>query len=158
MNKTKVAVCTGSGRHGGLGEAILRRLGQEGYRLVVTDIHGTGDEHLSSESEMASVAEELRSVGTEVMCHPCDVRSPDSVNQKRGGIKNVIIPKDNQPDLQEIPDQIKDSLNIIPVEWVDEIVSLALEKEPLPLKKSNKPKKQKTIKSSSEKNQEKQTH
>ena len=77
---------------------------------------------------------------------------------KRGGIKNVIIPKDNQPDLQEIPDQIKDSLNIIPVEWVDEIVSLALEKEPLPLKKSNKPKKQKTIKSSSEKNQEKQTH
>ena len=73
---------------------------------------------------------------------------------KRGGIKNVIIPKDNQPDLQEIPDQIKDSLNIIPVEWVDEIVSLALEKEPLPLKKSNKPKKQKTIKSSSEKNQE----
>ena len=77
---------------------------------------------------------------------------------KRGGIKNVIIPKDNQPDLQEIPDQIKDSLNIIPVEWVDEIVSLALEKEPLPLKKSSKPKKQKTIKSSSEKNQEKQTH
>jgi len=77
---------------------------------------------------------------------------------KRGGIKNVIIPKDNQPDLQEIPDQIKDSLNIIPVEWVDEIVSLALEKEPLPLKKSNKPKKQKSIKPSSEKNQEKQTH
>ena len=77
---------------------------------------------------------------------------------KRGGIKNVIIPKDNQPDLQEIPDQIKDSLNIISVEWVDEIVSLALEKEPLPLKKSNKPKKQKAIKSSSEKNQEKQTH
>ena len=60
--------------------------------------------------------------------------------------------------MQEIPDQIKDSLNIIPVEWVDEIVSLALEKEPLPLKKSNKSKKQKTIKSSNEKNQEKQTH
>jgi predicted ATP-dependent protease len=49
-------------------------------------------------------------------------------------------------------------LNIIPVEWVDEIVSLALEKEPLPLKKSNKSKKQKTLKSSTEKNQEKQTH
>jgi len=77
---------------------------------------------------------------------------------KRGGIKNVIIPKDNEPDLQEIPDQIKDSLNIIPVEWVDEIVSLALEKEPLPLKKGNKAKKQKAIKSSDEKNQEKQTH
>ena len=54
--------------------------------------------------------------------------------------------------------QIKDSLNIIPVEWVDEIVSLALEKEPVPLKKSNKAKKQKAIKSSDEKNQEKQTH
>ena len=79
--KKKVAVCTGSGRHGGLGEAILKRLGEEGYRLVVTDIDGAGDDHLSSNSEMESVAEGLRSLGTEVICQPCDVRSPESVNQ-----------------------------------------------------------------------------
>ncbi|MBU02363.1 MAG: oxidoreductase [Halieaceae bacterium] len=79
--KKKVAVCTGSGRHGGLGEAILTRLGEEGYRLVVTDIDGAGDDHLSSNSEMESVAEGLRSLGTEVICQPCDVRSPESVNQ-----------------------------------------------------------------------------
>ncbi len=74
-------MCTGSGRHGGLGEAILKRLGEEGYRLVVTDIDGAGDDHLSSNSEMESVAEGLRSLGTEVICQPCDVRSPESVNQ-----------------------------------------------------------------------------
>ena len=38
MAEGKVAVCTGSGRPGGLGEAILGRLGKEGYRLVVTDL------------------------------------------------------------------------------------------------------------------------
>ena len=57
---------------------------------------------------------------------------------KRGGIKNVIIPKENEPDLQEIPKQITSSLNIIPVEWIDEIISIALESEPTP--KLNTPK------------------
>ena len=56
---------------------------------------------------------------------------------KRGGIENVIIPKENEPDLQEIPDQILKSLNIIPVEWVDEVISHALIKEPTPLNKSS---------------------
>ena len=54
---------------------------------------------------------------------------------KRGGIKNVIIPKDNQPDLQEIPKQITKSLNIIPVEWIDEVISSALVEEPTPVSK-----------------------
>ena len=61
---------------------------------------------------------------------------------KRGGIKNVIIPKENQPDLQEIPDQITKSLNIIPVEWIDEVISSALIEEPTPI--SKKVKQQKT--------------
>ena len=52
---------------------------------------------------------------------------------KRGGIKNVIIPKDNAPDLIEMPKQITESLNIIPVEWIDEVVSSALVEEPTPL-------------------------
>jgi ATP-dependent Lon protease len=55
---------------------------------------------------------------------------------KRGGIKRVILPKENAADLTEIPDQILDSLEIITVEWIDEVISNALEKEPMPLKKS----------------------
>ena len=79
MTGAKVAVCTGSGRHGGLGEAILSRLGKEGYRLVVTDIDGEGASQLANTSEMESVAKALSAEGYEVLCHPCDVRSPDSV-------------------------------------------------------------------------------
>ena len=77
---------------------------------------------------------------------------------KRGGIANVIIPKDNEADLQDIPEQIKDSLNIIPVEWIDEIVSMALESEPVPIKKNTKSKKSKASNKQSNKNQDKQTH
>ena len=77
---------------------------------------------------------------------------------KRGGIVNVIIPKDNEADLQDIPDQIKDSLNIIPVEWIDEIVSIALESEPVPTKKNARSKKSKASNKEGNKNQDKQTH
>ena len=62
---------------------------------------------------------------------------------KRGGIKNVIIPKENEPDLQEIPTQITKSLNIIPVEWIDEVISAALVEEPTPLAKKIKTQKSK---------------
>ena len=62
---------------------------------------------------------------------------------KRGGIKNVIIPKENEPDLQEIPDQITKSLNIIPVEWIDEVISSALVEEPKPASKKIKSQKNK---------------
>jgi ATP-dependent Lon protease len=54
---------------------------------------------------------------------------------KRGGIKRVIIPQDNEADLREIPSQITSSLEIIPVRWVDELISLALTSVPKPLKK-----------------------
>ena len=62
---------------------------------------------------------------------------------KRGGIKNVIIPKDNEPDLQEIPKQITKSLNIIPVEWIDDVISAALVEEPTPKTKKIKTEKSK---------------
>ena len=55
---------------------------------------------------------------------------------KRGGIKRVILPKENAADLTEIPDQILDSLEIITVDWIEEVISNALESEPMPLKKS----------------------
>ena len=51
-NTQKVVVCTGSGRHGGLGEAILLRFAKEGYNVVVTDIGDTSDRHLASSSDM----------------------------------------------------------------------------------------------------------
>ena len=54
---------------------------------------------------------------------------------KRGGIKRVIIPEDNAADLREIPSQITHALDIHPVRWVDDAISLALTSEPKPSKK-----------------------
>ena len=54
---------------------------------------------------------------------------------KRGGIKRVIIPQDNAADLREIPSQITHALEIHPVRWVDDAISLALCSEPKPSKK-----------------------
>ena len=48
----------------------------------------------------------------------------------RGGIKRVIIPKDNERDLKEIPDNIKGDLEIHPVQSIDDVLALALEKKP----------------------------
>ena len=54
---------------------------------------------------------------------------------KRAGIKRVIIPQDNAADLREIPSQITHALEILPVRWIDEAISLALTSEPKPSKK-----------------------
>ncbi|UZD64403.1 MULTISPECIES: endopeptidase La [Marinobacter] len=51
----------------------------------------------------------------------------------RGGIKTVIIPDENVRDLKEIPDNIKESLEIRPVKWIDEVLDIALEYTPEPL-------------------------
>jgi len=48
----------------------------------------------------------------------------------RGGIKTVVIPKDNERDLKEIPDNVKADLAIHPVKWIDEVLELALEQPP----------------------------
>ncbi|BDY06096.1 endopeptidase La [Ferrimonas sp. YFM] len=48
----------------------------------------------------------------------------------RGGIKTVLIPKENARDLEEIPDNVKKDLAIHPVQWIDEVLSLALENPP----------------------------
>lgn len=45
----------------------------------------------------------------------------------RGGIKTVVIPKDNERDLAEIPDNVKADLSIHPVKWIDEVLQIALE-------------------------------
>ncbi|WP_438997535.1 endopeptidase La [Candidatus Puniceispirillum sp.] len=51
----------------------------------------------------------------------------------RGGLTTVLIPKDNEKDLVEIPDNVKEGLTIIPVAMVDEALSAALVEEPLPM-------------------------
>ena len=77
---------------------------------------------------------------------------------KRGGIKRVILPKDNAADLTEIPDQILESLEIIPVAWIDEVISNALESEPLPLKKTKSTAKRTRSSKSKTKTNINQTH
>ena len=52
---------------------------------------------------------------------------------RRGGIEIVIIPHENERDLQEVPDNIKENLQIRPVKWIDEVLSIALEYSPEPL-------------------------
>ncbi len=51
----------------------------------------------------------------------------------RGGIKTVLIPQENTKDLVEIPDNIKNRLDIHPVKWIDQVLDLALERKPEPL-------------------------
>ncbi len=50
----------------------------------------------------------------------------------RGGITTVIIPKDNEKDLVEIPENIKQNLTIKPVRWIDEVLEIALQYQPVP--------------------------
>ncbi|MGC8119265.1 endopeptidase La [Marinobacter sp. VGCF2001] len=50
----------------------------------------------------------------------------------RGGIKTVIIPDENVRDLKEIPENIKESLEIRPVKWIDEVLDIALAYQPEP--------------------------
>jgi len=51
----------------------------------------------------------------------------------RGGIKTVIIPEENVKDLAEIPDNVKNRLEIVPVKWIDRVLEISLEREPTPL-------------------------
>lgn len=51
----------------------------------------------------------------------------------RGGIKTVLIPEENTKDLQEIPENVKSGLEIVPVKWIDKVLEVALERQPTPL-------------------------
>ncbi|HEX7889040.1 MAG TPA: endopeptidase La [Ramlibacter sp.] len=51
----------------------------------------------------------------------------------RGGIKTVLIPEENTKDLQDIPDNVKSALEIVPVKWIDKVLEVALERQPTPL-------------------------
>jgi NAD(P)-dependent dehydrogenase (short-subunit alcohol dehydrogenase family) len=79
----KVALVTGSGRRGGLGEAICRRLAQAGASVVVTDLGRPAGElagdHIGAIDEMEAVAAGLRAAGGEAMALPLDVRDERQV-------------------------------------------------------------------------------
>lgn len=84
--KGKTAVITGSGRRGGLGEAIALRLAKDGANIVISDIGAprdaaTGAEHIGSTDEMESIAEEIRGMGVEASTCVCDVRSLEEVRK-----------------------------------------------------------------------------
>ena len=51
----------------------------------------------------------------------------------RGGIKTALIPEDNVKDLQDIPENVKNGLEIVPVKWIDQVLDIALESKPVPL-------------------------
>ena len=53
----------------------------------------------------------------------------------RGGIKMVLIPEGNVRDLKEIPDNVKNDLDIRPVKWIDEVLNLVLTRQPIPWEK-----------------------
>jgi ATP-dependent Lon protease len=55
----------------------------------------------------------------------------------RGGIKTVMIPEENVKDLVDIPDNIKNKLEIVPVKWIDKVLEVALERKPEALPESN---------------------
>jgi ATP-dependent Lon protease len=51
----------------------------------------------------------------------------------RGGIKTVLIPEENVKDLAEIPDNVKNRLEIVPVKWIDKVLEISLQRQPTPL-------------------------
>jgi len=51
----------------------------------------------------------------------------------RGGITTILIPDENMKDLAEVPDNIKEKLDIRPVKWIDEVLTVALAHQPTPL-------------------------
>lgn len=55
---------------------------------------------------------------------------------QRGGIKLVLIPEENTKDLVEIPDTVKNHLEIHPVKWIEQVLAIALERKPEPLPES----------------------
>ena len=48
----------------------------------------------------------------------------------RGGLKTALIPEENVKDLTEIPENIKNRIEIVPVKWIDQVLEMALERKP----------------------------
>ena len=57
----------------------------------------------------------------------------------RGGIKTVLIPEENVKDLADVPDNVKNRLEIVPVKWIDRVLEVALERAPQALPEDEPP-------------------
>jgi ATP-dependent Lon protease len=66
----------------------------------------------------------------------------------RSGIKTVVIPMENKKDLVDLPKNIVSKLDIIPVQWIDEVLQIALVHAPTPIKATAATNKVKTRKKS----------
>ena len=79
----KVALCTGAGRHKGLGEGILRRLAEEGCDVVITDLGAPqthmGADHIGTTDEMEQIAAEIAELGVQILTYALDVRDEDQM-------------------------------------------------------------------------------
>ncbi|MFK7828793.1 MAG: SDR family NAD(P)-dependent oxidoreductase [Congregibacter sp.] len=80
----KVAVITGAGRRNGLGEAMARRLAEEGCKVVITDIGHAEGEHMpesavGTASEMQEIVHEIETAGGTAAAFNCNVLNPDEV-------------------------------------------------------------------------------
>lgn len=79
----KVAICTGSGRHKGLGQGILKRLAGEGCRVVVSDVgepkEYLGEGNIGVSTEMEEIRAEICDAGGDAIAIACDVRDEQDV-------------------------------------------------------------------------------
>lgn len=80
----RIAIVTGSGRHKGIGEAIVLRLAAEGCRVVITDLgkpqgEEFSEQHIGTTAEMEEIAEAARQLGAQAITVACDVRSEAQV-------------------------------------------------------------------------------
>ncbi len=90
--KGKVAVVTGAGRHGGICEAVAKRLVEEGAKVVLTDIGAPkgerfGAEHIGTAAELQSIVDQISADGGEAEAAVCDVRDEEQV---RGAIQTAV--------------------------------------------------------------------
>lgn len=89
--KNKTAIVTGSGRKGGIGEAIVKRLAKEGCNVVVSDIgiasgKQFSKDHVGTTDEMKSIVKEINAKkGGRAIAIPCDVRKETQVKALLAG-------------------------------------------------------------------------
>jgi ATP-dependent Lon protease len=129
--------------------ARAQRLGIKGEAFEKTDIHihvpeGATPKDGPSAGIAMTTALVSAFTGIPVRCEVCmtgeitlrgEVLAIGGLKEKllaavRGGLKTALIPEENVKDLTEIPDNIKNKIEIVPVKWIDQVLERALERKP----------------------------